>query len=553
MGTASKRKGKLNTAKQRLHREDERERLQNGSGSGGSGNDTLATEDILKLRRECLGLNLSLHYDNPLQIVRGQGCHLYDSSGVEYLDAVNNVPCVGHSNPVVAEAVSRAMSTVNTNTRYVRQDIVEYSKDLLSHFPDTLEVVYFCNSGSEANDLAIRMAREVCPEDCTDVVVMAGAYHGNTRQCMEISPYKFNSQRGKGKEESTHVMPFPDAYRNVNMDGKEESEHVLREMELSNRKACAFICESILGCAGQIVLPEGYLSDVYSAMRSRGVLCIADEVQCGFGRVGTHFWGFQTQNVVPDIVVLGKPIGNGFPLAAVVTTRRVADRFSDGVEYFNTFGGCNAACAAGASVLKEIREKKLQENAETVGNYLLRLLEQFKITCPYVGDVRGKGLFIGVEFVTSKSTMYPAPSIAKFVCNTMKKRKVLVSADGVHNNVIKIKPPLVFSKENADKLVSELIYTFSNDNMTPEALWTMLDSSMRYVTKTKLQRGYPRGAESPAGQTFHVSMQNERLQTEESGTLKYPSGTILALISSSFVSFALGSLVTIKVLHGLKN
>lgn len=422
------------------------------------GDDAKSSAAEIRRRRDLvLGKNLSLMYDEEaIQVERGSGCHLYDGSGTEYLDSVNNVPHVGHSNPVVSEAVSMAMLTLNTNTRYIRNDIVEYAEDIVSLLPEALEVVYFCNSGSEANDLAVRISREIAKPGMTDIVVMDGAYHGHTIACTEISPYKFNRKGGKGRPTTTHIMPCPDVYRGKHLDGAKESDKVLKGMARSNRKACAFICESLLSCGGQVILPEGYLKAVYKKMRACGALCIADEVQCGFGRVGTHFWGFESQGVVPDMVVLGKSIGNGFPLAMVVTTRKIADAFSTGVEYFNTYGGCNAACAAGMAVLKVVKKERLQRKALKVGSYFRDALEQLLSPFPFVGEVRGTGLFLGIEFVIDRERKLFAPNVAKFVKQSMKRRRILCSTDGMHSNVIKIKPPMTFGYSDVDRYVKTL-------------------------------------------------------------------------------------------------
>ena len=429
-------------------------------------------------RDKMLGPNLSLLYgDDPIHMVRGSGCFLFDSQGHRYLDAVNNVPHVGHSNPRVAEAVSEAMKTLNTNTRYIREDYVAYAKDLLSTMPPNIEVIYFCNSGSEANDLALRIARQKgLSQGKEEVVVMNGAYHGHTASCIEISPYKFNRSGGRGKPGTTHIMPFPDTCRGLHLDGSEESSRVLGG---AGGGVCAFICESLLSCGGQVILPQGYLKSVYANMREAGAVCIADEVQCGFGRSGTHFWGFQTQGVEPDIVVLGKSIGNGFPLSAVATTRDLASTFANGMEYFNTFGGCNAAIAAGHAVFKVLREEKMQESALAVGDYLLGALRALTKDCGFVGDCRGRGLFVGIEFVCDRESLGYAPSIAKFVCNAIRKRFVLVSTDGMHSNTIKIKPPVCFTMSNADTLVRTIKAVLEED-LTVEIRASLLQKDREY-------------------------------------------------------------------------
>jgi 4-aminobutyrate aminotransferase-like enzyme/Ser/Thr protein kinase RdoA (MazF antagonist) len=442
------------------------------------------TKLVRNLRSNLLPSNLSLMYDQPLHMVRGSGCYLYDQQGNAYLDGVNNVPHVGHSNPKVAKAVSEAMHNLNTNTRYLRTDLVDYAKDLVEMLPKSLEVIYFCNSGSEANDLALRIAREAgSTNGQTDVVVMNGAYHGHTASCIEISPYKFNRKGGKGKPERTHIMNFPDTCRELFMDGHVESSRVLQNIkDLGRNPPAAFISESLLSCGGQVILPDGYLKDVYANMKAAGAICIADEVQCGFGRCGSRFWGFETQGVVPDIVVMGKSIGNGFPLSAIVTTRKLADTFANGMEYFNTFGGCNAAIAAGHSVLKILKEDKLQQHSATMGKFLLEELKEITKSYPFIGDVRGQGLFAGIEFVTDGESKGYAPNLARFVCNKIKSRFILLNTDGMHSSVIKIKPPLVFTVEDAHHLINT-IRTVLEEDLTEEHLADLLNMDREYNAK----------------------------------------------------------------------
>ncbi len=420
-------------------------------------------------RRERLGPSLSLSYRRPLHIVRGRGAYLYDSDGQPYLDCVNNVAHVGHSHPRVAEAARRQMTVLNTNTRYLHEAILEYSERLAALLPDPLGVCFFVCSGSEANELALRMAR--AHTGSTDVIVVEGAYHGNTTALVDISPYKFDGPGGRGAPGWVHVAPMPDLYRGrYRADDREAgggraidaraaaaryAGHVRAAAEaIPAGGLAAFFCESLLSCAGQIPLPDGYLADAYPAVREAGGVCVADEVQVGFGRVGSHFWGFETQGVVPDIVTLGKPIGNGHPLAAVVTTPEIAASFDTGMEYFNTFGGNPVSCAAGLAVLDVIRDERLQEHAAEVGNRLMEGLTSLADRHSLIGDVRGRGLFLGIELVLEGRA--PAPHQAAYVVNRMRDRGVLLSTDGPDHNVIKIKPPLVFSETNADRLVRDL-------------------------------------------------------------------------------------------------
>jgi 4-aminobutyrate aminotransferase-like enzyme/Ser/Thr protein kinase RdoA (MazF antagonist) len=418
----------------------------------------LGKAEIAARRHEMLGKSLSLSYRRPLQIVRGWGQWLYDENGRSYLDVVNNVCHVGHSHPRVVKALSEQAYVLNTNTRYLHDSIIQYAERLLATLPPPLEVVFFVCSGSEANELALRLAR--AHTGAEDFIVVDGAYHGNTQALIEISPYKHDGPGGKGTPPHVHKALMPDPYRGRYKGygletGRAYAQHIVEIIEESSPLA-GFIVESVLGCGGQIVLPEGYLREAFAAVRAAGGVCIADEVQVGFGRVGSHFWGFETQGVVPDIVTMGKPIGNGHPLAAVATTRAIADSFANGMEYFNTFGGNPVSCGVGTAVLDIIQTEQLQQNALAVGNHLLTRLTALKEKHPLVGDVRGLGLFIGIELVKSRETLEPAAWEASYVVERMKEEGILLSTDGPLHNVIKLKPPLVFTHADADLLVDTL-------------------------------------------------------------------------------------------------
>ena len=395
-------------------------------------------KDLLSARRRSIGPSLSLSYDTPLHITRGLKQFLYDSTGRAYLDCVNNVAHVGHCHPRVTRAATEQMALLNTNTRYLHGKLTEYAERLTATLPEPLRVVYFVCSGSEANELALRLARAHTGRN--GVMVVDAAYHGNTNALVEISPYKFNGPGGRGCPPHVQVLPMPDPYRGIADWG------LVPRADIG-----ALICESALGCGGQIILPEGYLAKAFAAVRAAGGVAIADEVQTGFGRAGTHFWMFETQGVVPDIVTMGKPIGNGHPMGAVVTTPEIAASFANGMEYFNTFGGNPVSCAVGLAVLDIIREEGLRENARTTGEYLMAGLRELKD--PLIGDVRGRGLFIGIELVRDRGTKEPAAAEAPALVNRMKDRGVLLSTDGPYHNVIKIKPPIVFSPADADLLL----------------------------------------------------------------------------------------------------
>jgi 4-aminobutyrate aminotransferase-like enzyme/Ser/Thr protein kinase RdoA (MazF antagonist) len=417
---------------------------------------------ILETREKHMGRNISVSYRKPLKIVRGAMQYLYDHTGRAYLDTVNNVCHVGHCHPRVVEAAQKQMAVLNTNTRYLHHYIVEYAQRLCDLLPEPLSVCYFVNSGSEANELALRLARTHTQN--TDFIVIDHAYHGNTNDIIEISPYKFDGPGGTGAPPHVHKVMIPDVYRGpykANHPGVGEKyaldlRRVIYEMKIKNKKPAAFIHEPLMSVAGQIVMPKNYLKQAYRYAREAGAVCIADEVQVGFGRVGTHMWAFETQDVVPDIVTMGKPIGNGHPLAAVVTTPEIADSFNNGMEYFNTFGGNPVSCAVGLAVLDVIRDEKLQENALHVGDYMKAGLKRLMDRNLLIGDVRGLGLFLGIELVLDRETLEPAKEQAYDIAERMKEEGILISIDGPLYNVIKIKPPIVFTEANADQYIDTL-------------------------------------------------------------------------------------------------
>jgi 4-aminobutyrate aminotransferase-like enzyme/Ser/Thr protein kinase RdoA (MazF antagonist) len=425
------------------------------------------TQEILSYRKDHLGKSLSISYDEPLKIIRGEGVHLIDNTGRRYLDTVNNVAHVGHEHPRVVKAGQQQMGILNTNTRYLNENINEFAKELLSTFPDKLSVVHFVNSGSEANELAMRMIKANTGQK--DMIAVEIGYHGNSNACIDISSYKFNGKGGSGAPEHTHIVPLPDTYRglytgeNTATDYAKHVQEQIDNIKAKGRSVGAFICESIISCGGQVELPKDYLKIVYEAVRKAGGLCLSDEVQVGCGRVGSNFWGFQLHDVVPDIVTVGKPIGNGHPLAAVVCTQEVANGFANGMEYFNTFGGNPVSSAIGREVLRVIKDEKLQENALTIGNYLKDGLRKLQQDFPIIGDIRGQGLFLGFELVDENKK--PLTAKASYLVNRMKDFAILMSTDGKDNNVLKIKPPIVFSKKNAKELIFRLNTIFTEDFM----------------------------------------------------------------------------------------
>ena len=424
-------------------------------------------EQLLRLRSDLLSPNLSLSYDDPVHVVRGKGQYLYDSEGRQFLDCVNNVCHVGHCHPHVVEQMVDQLKVLNTNTRYIHDAILEYAERLTAKFPDSLSVCFLVNSGSEANDLALRLARAATGR--RKVVALEAAYHGNLDHLIGISSYKFDGPGGSGPDDDLVLVDLPCTYRGKycgTQSGPAYAQDVASLLDSEDISPAAFIAESLPGCGGQIVLPDGYLENVYETIRSRGGVCIADEVQVGFGRVGEKFWGFELQNVVPDIVTLGKPIANGHPVGAVVTTREIAEAFSNGMEYFNTFGGNPVSCTAATAVLDVIERDKLQAHAHTVGQYLLDAFQEMKNKYSLIGDVRGKGLYLGVELVTDRDSKNPAANEAHYIINRLRNKGILVSVDGPLHNVLKLKPPLVFSRDDCDSLIASLDGVFGELQMT---------------------------------------------------------------------------------------
>ncbi len=429
--------------------------------------------DTLNVRQQRLGHNLSISYREPLKMVRGWRQYLYDETGRAYLDVYNNVPLVGHSHPRVVKAAQQQLALLNTNTRYLHDNITRYAAALTALMPEPLKVCYFLNSASEANELALRLARARTKR--YDIIVLDAAYHGHTTALIDISPYKFNGPGGIGKKDWVHIAPIPDDYRGAYKRGDIEAgrkyaNYVADIITNLPSGFAACIAETLPSVGGQIVFPPDYLSEVYRHVRSAGGVCIADEVQVGFGRLGTHFWGFETQGVVPDIVVLGKPIGNAFPLAAVVTTPEIAASFDNGMEFFSTFGGNPVACAVGSAVLEVLREERLQENALHVGHHWLQSLRELMNRHAIIGDVRGSGLFLGIELVRDRLTLEPADTEASYIVNRLREHAILAGTDGPHHNVIKLRPPLVFTQDDADFFVITLDRILQEDAAQPSVM-----------------------------------------------------------------------------------
>ncbi|NKN38849.1 aminotransferase class III-fold pyridoxal phosphate-dependent enzyme [Agrobacterium sp. a22-2] len=403
---------------------------------------------LIERRQALLGPSYRLFYENPLHLVRGEGVWLYDADGNAYLDAYNNVPSVGHCHPKVVAAMSQQAAVLNTHTRYLDEKILDYCDKLLATFPDELSRVMFTCTGSEAVDLALRIARYYTGG--TGIIITENAYHGVTAAAAEISP-----SLGPNMPLGVHVMtvPAPDAYRADGQDVEtafaDSVAKAIAAMQRHGIKPAAFIADSIFSTDGIFSEPPGFLKMTLDIVHDAGALYIADEVQPGFGRLGSHMWGFLRHDIVPDIAVMGKPMGNGLPIAAAVMKAEVQDRFGRDIRYFNTFGANHVSIAAANAVLDIIRDEDLMGNALSTGNHMLAGMRQLQQSFDCIGDVRGAGLFLGLEFVKDRQSREPDGTRALAVVNRMRDRKVLISAAGIHGNTLKIRPPLPFAKDHA--------------------------------------------------------------------------------------------------------
>lgn len=413
---------------------------------------------LAERRRRMLGPAYSLFYDEPLHIVRGDGVWLYDRDGRRYLDLYNNVPHVGHCHPRVVDAITRQLKLLNTHTRYLHENVVNLAERLLATMPDSLDVAMFSCTGTEANELALRIAR-TCTGG-TGLIVTEFAYHGNSQAIAEIST---EDTPPEARPDFVVTIPDPDAYRGRYRDddaGIRYAAHVDQALEtLADRgiRPAALIIDTIVSSSGVVAPPPGFLRAAADKARNAGALFVADEVQPGFGRTGRHFWGFEADGVVPDIVTMGKPMGNGHPLAATVMRGGLAGHFAAQTGYFNTFGGNPVSAAAGLAVLDVLRDEGLQDNALKVGNYLkaglLRLADRHEV----IGDIRGHGLFLAVDLVSDRSDRAPlAEDKTNSIVNHLRRRGMLTNTIGPHGNILKLRPPMVFSAEHADLFLTEL-------------------------------------------------------------------------------------------------
>jgi 4-aminobutyrate aminotransferase-like enzyme len=416
--------------------------------------------EVLDDRSKHFGGSLSISYDNPILIARAWKHHIFDEWGRPYLDAYNNVPHVGHSHPKINQVASDQLKKVNSNTRYLHPLQSKFAQKILSKLPSDLEICYFVNSGSEANELALRLARTHSGEK--GIITPDEGYFGNTTGALSISAYKFKKPNGVGQADWVEIIEVPDDYRgSFKKDDPDRAvkfanlvDDAIERLNSRGVGLSGFIMETFPSVGGQIIPPQGYLEQVYSKIRKHGGVCIADEVQTGLGRLGNYYFGFEYQKVNPDIVVLGKPLGNGHPLGAVITTREISESFDNGIEFFSTFGGSNLSCRIGTEVLNIVDEEKLQQNAKIVGDFLISGFHQLKKKFQFIGDVRGMGLFIGLEIIRGDGS--EATELCAYIKNKMRENRILIGSDGPKDNIIKIRPPLTIELEDAQMLLTTL-------------------------------------------------------------------------------------------------
>jgi 4-aminobutyrate aminotransferase-like enzyme/Ser/Thr protein kinase RdoA (MazF antagonist) len=415
---------------------------------------------VLEGRRQHFGGNLSLTYVEPVMLLRGWRHHLFDEWGRAYLDAYNNVPHVGHAHPRIQAVAADQLKRMNSNTRYLHPAQTALAEKILSKLPESLQVCYFVNSGSEANELALRLART--HTGARGMITPDHGYHGNTTGAVDISAYKFSKPGGVGKPDWVELVEVADDYRgSFRRDDPNRAqgfakliEPAIAALQARDHRIAGFIAETFPSVGGQIIPPPGYLPAVYAKIREAGGVCIADEVQTGLGRLGDFYFGFEHQGALPDMVVLGKPIGNGHPIGIVVTTREIAESFDNGIEFFSTFGGSTLSCRIAREVLDIVDDEGLQGNARAMGARLIAELKGLQQRHDCIGDVRGMGLFLGVELVTPEGD--ESPQICSYVKNRMRDHRILIGSEGPKDNILKIRPPLTIEAEDVDMIVMTL-------------------------------------------------------------------------------------------------
>jgi len=415
------------------------------------------TEKLLARRENLLGPAYRLFYDKPVHLVRGEGVWLYDADGRKYLDMYNNVPHVGHCHPRVVEAICKQAGLLNTHTRYLHGNILDCAERLTGKLPPELDTAMFCCTGSEANELALRIARNATGRK--GVIVADYAYHGNTQAIYEITTSDIPAEELPGY---VVTVPAPDTYRGRYRDGDAAAKYAAHVHEavalLQSRgfEPAAFVIDTIISSCGVVEPPTGYLADVAAIVRDAGALFVADEVQPGFGRTGRNFWGFEADGLVPDIVTMGKPMGNGHPVSAVVARREFVEDFGRNGDYFNTFGGNPVSCAAALAVLDVIEDEGLQQNALEVGQHIQDGLRQLAAEHGCIGDVRGNGLFLALELVSDAEQRTPDAGLARSVVNGLRDRGVLTGVIGPDRNILKLRPPMVIDRQDADVMLERL-------------------------------------------------------------------------------------------------
>ncbi len=417
------------------------------------------SKELLARRHRVLGRHAPLFYDEPLQLVRGKGVWVWDADGRRYLDVYNNVPHVGHCHPRVVEALASQASTLNTHTRYLHENVVRYAERLTAKFDPSLSCAMFVCTGSEANEQALRMARQHTGKQ--GIIVTDCAYHGNTEAVAELGtafmPEAATTHRVKG-------VPVADTYQGIDGVAPEDLADAFADAvkaAVDDFEAEGVGCAGILVCPdfaneGLVNLPDGYLQKAVAHVREAGGLFIADEVQGGFGRTGHQWWSHQGEGVIPDIVTLGKPMGNGHPLAAVITREDLLDQFGEWAMYFNTFAGNPVSCAVGMAVLDVLEEERLLENAVEVGDVVAAGLRELQTRYPIIGDVRDKGLFFAMELVEDRERKTPATEASGRFINMMCERGVLISRIGRHDNILKLRPPMPFGRSEGEILLETL-------------------------------------------------------------------------------------------------
>lgn len=409
------------------------------------------TRDLVERRQRVLGQPYRMFYQEPVHFERANGVRLYDADGKAYLDAYNNVPCVGHCHPRVVAAIADQAARLNIHTRYLDEGIIAYAEQLLSHFPAETNRLMLTCTGSEANDLALRIA---CNHTGgTGFIVTANAYHGISHAIAAMSP-SLGPNVPLARDVRTVAAPDPRLAGSLEEVGaffEREVRTAIASMERHGIRPAALLVDTIFSSDGVFAEPAGFLAGAAAAIREAGGLFIADEVQAGFGRMGSHMWGFERHGLVPDLVTMGKPMGNGYPIAGVVAREDVLERFAREARYFNTFGGNPVACAAATAVLDILRDEGLQANASRVGMRLKAGFEALAKRHPAIGEVRGQGLFLGVDILDGNG--FPSPRTAGELVNALRRRRVLISASGPLGHVLKVRPPLPFSMSDADELV----------------------------------------------------------------------------------------------------